>query len=99
METKDKSRKWMWWFLGAVAAFQLYFVWELVAALALFALGFVVLTAGVAGIYLLYKGSESAFDRLAGSGHPAVVVVKRGMSRIEEVAVRQLRRPGSEPIS
>jgi hypothetical protein len=99
METKDKSRKWMWWFFGAMLAVQLYFVWELVAALALFATGFVVLTAAVAGIYLLYKGSESAIDRMTRSSHPVVVVAKRRISRIEEVAVRQLRRPGSEPAS
>ncbi len=32
MKTKDKSRKWMWWFLGIVVALQLYFVRELLAA-------------------------------------------------------------------
>lgn len=99
MEIKDKRRKWMWWFLGTVLALQLYFVWELVAALALFALGFVVLTAGVAGIYLLYKGSETAMDRLIRSSHPVSAIAKRGISRIEELAGRQLRRPGSEPVS
>ena len=99
METKDKSRKWMWWFLAAVLAVQVYFVWEVVAALALFALGFGALTAAVGGIYLLYKGSESVLDRLTPSSRPAVVVAKRGIARIEEVAVRQLRRPGSEPAS
>ena len=40
MENKDKSRKWMWWFLGIVVAFQLYFVRELLAAFALFAVVF-----------------------------------------------------------
>src|SRR6266852_3276599 len=34
MKTKDKSRKWMWWFLGIVVALQLYFVRELLAAFA-----------------------------------------------------------------
>ena len=38
MKTSDKSRKWMWWFLGILAAMQLYFVRELLAAFALFAL-------------------------------------------------------------
>jgi len=40
MKTKDSSRKWMWWFLGVVLAMQLYFVRELLAAFALFVLGF-----------------------------------------------------------
>jgi hypothetical protein len=99
MEIKDKGRKWMWWFLGTVLALQLYFVWELVAVLALFTLGFVALTAVVAGIYFVYKGSETAMDRLMRSSHPVAAIAKRGISRIEEVAGRQLRRPGSEPVS
>ena len=40
-KTDDKSRKWMWWFLAAVVAAQLYFVQELLAAFALFAAVFV----------------------------------------------------------
>src|SRR6476661_3774161 len=40
MKIKDSNRKWMWWFLGVVLALQLYFVRELLAAFALFALGF-----------------------------------------------------------
>ena len=40
MKNKDKGRKWMWWFLGVLAALQLYFVRELLAAFALFAVGF-----------------------------------------------------------
>src|SRR5215471_9234247 len=40
MKNKDKSRKWMWWLLGSITALQAYFVRELLAAFALFALGF-----------------------------------------------------------
>ena len=37
---RDKDRKWMWWLLGVIGALQLYFVRELLAAFALFAMGF-----------------------------------------------------------
>ena len=48
MKTKDKSRKWMWWFLGIIGAMQLYFVRELLAAFALFALGFAAIASVIA---------------------------------------------------
>src|SRR5437879_10740931 len=40
MKTKDESRKWMWMFLAALVSLQMYFVWELLAVFALFAVGF-----------------------------------------------------------
>ena len=56
MKKTDKSRKWMWWFLAIVAATQLYFVQELLAAFALFAVVFAVIAGLVTGGYLLHKG-------------------------------------------
>ena len=53
MKSKDNSRKWMWWFLAIVAALQLYFVQELLAAFALFAAVFAVIGVFVAGGYML----------------------------------------------
>ena len=58
MQNKDKSRKWMWWFLGIVVALQLYFVRELLAAFALFALAFAAIAGLIAGLYMLQKGWE-----------------------------------------
>src|SRR6266850_3550805 len=56
MKNKDKGRKWMWWFLGVVLAMQLYFVRELFAAFALFALGFGAIAFVVAALYMLHQG-------------------------------------------
>jgi hypothetical protein len=95
MKSQDKSRKWMWWFLGIVAALQLYFVRELVAAFALFALGFAVIGSLFAGIYLLQKAWQSAVVRVAESSHPAVEAARRGVYAVEDFARRPLRRPGS----
>ena len=52
MKTKDSNRKWMWWFLGVIGAMQLYFVRELLAAFALFALGFGVIAFVIGALYL-----------------------------------------------
>ncbi len=86
----------MWWFLGIVAAFQLYFVRELLAAFALFAVGFAVILAGlVAGVYMLQKSWEVAVARLAASAHPVVGFARRAVAAVEDLARRPLRRPGA----
>ncbi len=97
MKTKDNSRKWMWWFLGVVVAMQLYFVWELLAAFALFALGFAAIAGAIFSLYILQKGWEVAVAYVADSSHPVVSMARRGVSAVEELARRPLRRPGSEP--
>jgi len=95
MNSKDKSRKWMWWFLVVVVALQLYYVRELIAAFALFALGFVVIGGFIASLYLMQKGWQAAVVHVADSTHPAVNAVRRGMYTIEDLARRPLRRAGS----
>lgn len=95
MTSKDKSRKWMWWFLGIVVALQLYFVRELIAAFALFVLGFAVIGSLFVGIYLLQKAWQVAVGRVADSTHPVVERARRGVYAVEDFARRPLRRPGS----
>ena len=97
MKNRDKSRKWMWWFLGVVAALQLYFVWELLAALALFAVAFAGIAFLVASLYMLQLGWAVAVQRLADSRHPVMVAARQGMDTVEDLVRRPLRRPGSEP--
>lgn len=92
---KDNGRKWMWIFLGAIVALQLYFVRELLAAFALFALLFAVLAVVIGGIYMLQSGWQLAVNRLADSSHPLVEAARRGAEFVEDVARRPLRRPGS----
>lgn len=97
MSKKDTGRKWMWWFLAAVAALQLYFVQELIALFALFAIGFVILVVAVSGLYLMQKAWETGLARVADSSHPAVNTARRGLAFVEDFAKRPLRRPRSEP--
>ncbi|OLC91494.1 MAG: hypothetical protein DMG35_09865 [Acidobacteria bacterium] len=95
MKTKDKSRKWMWWILGSIAALQTYFVWELLAAFALFALGFSIVAAGVGSLYMLHRMWAITVDRIADSQHPIMVAVRQGVYGVEDMARRPFRRPGS----
>jgi len=91
----DKDRKWMWWLLGSIAALQLYFVRELLAAFALFALGFLAIAGVVISLYTLHRAWAVTVDRVADSRHPIVVAVRHGIYSIEELARRPFRRPGS----
>ena len=95
MKTKDKRRKWMWMFLAVIVALQTYFVQELVAAFALFALGFAAIAFVIGSLYMLHKGWAVAVDRVADSRHPVMVAVKQGVYNIEDLARRPFRRPGS----
>jgi hypothetical protein len=106
MNKTDKGRKWMWWFLGTATVLQLYFVRELLVALALFAALFAVLATAAVGLYMLQKGWELAVVRVAESNHPAVATVRRsvnsledmarrGVSAADDLAHRPLRRAGS----
>jgi hypothetical protein len=97
MKIKDSGRKWMWWFLAVVLALQLYFVQELIAAFALFAVGFAAIAFVIVSLYMLQKGWEVAVGRVADSEHPVVNLARRGVSAVEDMARRPLRRPGSAP--
>src|SRR4029077_4412451 len=96
-KAKDNWRKWMWMFLGVIAALQLYFVRELLAAFALFALGFAGIAVCLASLYLAQKGWESGVARLAGSQNSWVLAARRATAVSEEWVRRPLRRPDSEP--
>lgn len=85
----------MWWLLGTIAALQLYFVWELLAAFALFAFGFLSIAVVVGSLYMLQQVWAVTVDRLAESRHPLVVAVRHGIDGVEDMVRRPFRRPGS----
>jgi hypothetical protein len=95
MKIKDSNRKWMWWFLAAVAALQLYFVRELLAAFALFTLAFAGIALVVMSLYMAQKVWEAGVQRVADSQHPVVELARRGANSVEDLVRRPLRRPGS----
>jgi hypothetical protein len=95
MKTKDKSRKWMWMFLAALVSLQMYFVWELLAVFALFAVAFAAMASVVGSLYMLHRVWAVTVDRIADSRHPVMVATRQGIYTIEEAARRQFRRPGS----
>ena len=78
---QDHRRAWLWWFLAVVVASQLYFVRELVAAFAMFAIAFVAIAFVVASLYMLTKAGEVALSRMAELRHPVLNVQVRAEQR------------------
>ena len=96
MKTKDTFRKWMWLFLGVAAALQLYFVRELLAALALFILGFGAIAVLIMSLYMAQKVWESGLTQLLDSQNSWILAARRGFDFAEEWARRPIRRTGPE---
>jgi len=97
VNAKDSLRKWIWLFLGGIAALQFYFVRELLAAFALFAFGFVVIGLCLATLYFVQKGWEAGVGRVAASQNSWILAARRGVATVEEWGRRPIRRPDSEP--
>jgi hypothetical protein len=97
VKAKDSLRKWMWLFLGGLAALQFYIVRELLAAFALFALGFVAIGLCFAALYFAQKTWEAGVGRLAASQNAWLLAARRGVATVEDWGRRAIRRPDSEP--
>ena len=97
MKKKDTGRKWMWLFQVLVAALQIYAVRELLAAFALFLLGFGSIAVCVAAVYLAQKSWEAGVARAVASQNPFVLALRRSFTTLEDWSRRPVRRPDSEP--
>ena len=69
---KDNGRKWLWGFLAVLVMSQLYFVRELLAAFALFAVVFAMIALVVASLYTLQNCWKQAVARLAELRQPVM---------------------------
>ena len=85
----------MWMVLATVVLLQAYFVWELLAVFALFAVGFAAMATVVGTLYMLHRSWAVAVERAADSKHPVMVAARQRMDLIEDAARRPFRRPGS----
>ncbi|MGC1416219.1 MAG: hypothetical protein WA817_13100 [Candidatus Acidiferrum sp.] len=67
----DRRRTWLWCFLAVVAASQLYFIRELLAAFAIFTIAFAAVACVAVSLYMLVKCGELALARFSAFRHPA----------------------------
>jgi len=82
---KGNGRMWLWGFLAVIVMSQLYVVRELLAAFALFALGFATIAFMVASLYLLRHYWELTMARLTDIRRPVMNVAS--VSRENQKAV------------
>jgi hypothetical protein len=74
--SRDSGRMWLLAFLAVIVLAQFYVFRELLAAFAIFALGFAALLVVIAGFYLLQKTWELAVGRLDTLRHPVINMAK-----------------------
>jgi hypothetical protein len=94
---EKKARKCMWAGLLALAALQIYFVQELLAALILFAVAFFVIVIAALGLYLVDIAGQRGFSWVGHHSRPAFQLARRGWTLLEDVSRKQLHRPRSAP--
>ena len=70
----DSGRKWLWGFLAVIALAQFYVVRELLAAFAIFALGFAALALVVGTLYMLQLSWELAVTRISALRRPVITM-------------------------
>ncbi len=91
-----KVPKWVWWGLAALIAFQVYLFRELVAAELLFAVGFVVLLAVVAGIYGIVVATDRGIGWIEANSHGVAQLARQQLNRLEALSRKLSHRQHSE---
>ncbi len=94
---KDDARKWMWVFLAAIVALQLYFVRELLAAFLLFTLGFAFLAGLALVFFLVDQARQLSLAWVEPRTRGVAGLARRGLGLLEDLSKRPFRRPRSEP--
>ena len=94
---EKKARRWMWIGLGVFVALQVYFVQEMLAALALFTGVFVVLAMIALVLYLIDRAGQWSLGWASEHARPAYDFSRRVWALAEDVSRKLLRRPRSEP--
>jgi uncharacterized membrane protein YqjE len=94
--SEKKARKWMWAALAAFLALQIYFVQEMLAALILFTGVFVIVALLALMMYLVDQAGQWSLEWAGEHVRPAIHLLRRGWTFVEELSKKPFRRPRSE---
>jgi uncharacterized membrane protein len=95
-EKTKKARKWLWIGLAAFAALQIYLVQELIAAMVLFSILFVVVAVAALVIYLFDRAGQRTMEWAEPQTVKAAHAARKALARAEELSKKQLHRQRSE---
>ena len=95
---RKKAGKWMWALLAALVALQVYFVRELLAALLLFTVVFVIFALVALTADLVDRAGQRSFERTGAWFGSVTRFTRRKWHLVEEISKKQLRRLRSEPV-
>jgi hypothetical protein len=93
-----KTRKWLWVSLAVFGALQMYFVQEMIAAMILFSIGFVVVGAIALFLYLFDRASQRTVAWAEPQTLRAARLARKAIVRAEEVSRKQLLRQRSQTV-
>ncbi len=91
-----KTRKWLWIGLAVFGALQIYFVQELIAAMILFSIAFVVVGIIALALYLFDRASQRTVAWAEPQTIRAAQLARKAIARAEALSKKQLHRPRSE---
>jgi hypothetical protein len=94
---EKKVRKWMWAALLFVVAMQIYFFQQMLAALILFTGVFIILGIIALLLYLVDRAGRWGLGWAGNHARPAVQLVRRSLTVLEDLSKKPFRRPRSEP--
>jgi hypothetical protein len=96
--TRIRIKKWMWWALIVVIAFQIYFVRELFAAELLFGAGFLLFAVFVGLFYMAGAVGERGLDWAGAHTHFLTSAARWSVGRFEALSKKTFRHPRSESV-
>lgn len=91
-----QARKWLWVGLAAFAALQVYLVQELLAAMILFSILFVLVAVAALVIYLFDRVGQRTIEWAEPQTVKAAHAARKALDRAEEFSKKQLHRQRSE---
>jgi len=95
-QAENKARRWMWGFLIALGALQIYYVQEMLAALFLFTLAFAVFALMALAFYAANRASQASLARVEPVARVAARAGRRTFGFIEYLSKKPFRHPHSE---
>jgi hypothetical protein len=96
--SEKKARKWLGMAVLALVAVRIYFVQEMLAALALFTVVFIIFGIIAMVLYLVDRAGQWGLGWAGDHARLAAKLVRPSLTAVEDLSKKPFRRPRSEPV-